>query len=99
VFSPTSRIADRRRIKVKPLDAQVSLAPRPISYSGFAARVFASRKSNSGRFGIPEEEVAQGRQSSGTSNQRHPCGKRDSEEKVQKGSNRCCLTCDHPGSG
>jgi hypothetical protein len=73
---PTSRIADRRRIKVKTLDAQVSLAPRPISYSGFAARVFASRKSNSGRFGIPEEEVAQGSQScaqsGGASNQRHP---------------------------
>lgn len=57
-FSLTSRIAEGRKIKVEKLDAQVSLAPRPISYSGFAARVFANRKSDSGRFGDPEKEVA-----------------------------------------
>jgi hypothetical protein len=103
VFSLTSRIAEGRKIKVKKLDAQVSLAPRPISYSGFAARVFANRKSDSGRFGDPEKEVASGGQSrpqsGGTSSQRHPCGKRDSKEKVQEGGNCCCLSCDHAGSG
>jgi hypothetical protein len=77
--------------------AHVSLAPRSVSYSGHAARVLSKRNSKSGRFGNSEKAVTQSQsqpQCGGSSNQRHPCGKRDSEETVQEASNRCRLSCD-----
>jgi hypothetical protein len=58
-FFHTSRIADRHQIKVKNMFyAHVSLAPRPVSYSGNAAGVLSKRNSQSGRFGKPEKTVA-----------------------------------------
>ena len=90
----TSGIADRHQIKVENIFyAHVSLPPRPVSYSGFAASVLSNRKSKSGRFGKSEETVAQSQSQPqcGCRNQCRACGKRDSEETVQEGSNCGCL--------
>ena len=58
-FFHTSRIADRHQIKVEDMFyAHVSLAPRPVGYSGNAAGIFPNRNTKSGRFGNPEKTVA-----------------------------------------